>query len=98
MLINAGKKVRVKEDVERLVKELSELTGYDTSTVRNFAILLGLKTLARISEKQVRKGLPPTPFLSDSDFWRLHGEAKQSIAQLEKALGEWKGREVGVYA
>lgn len=98
MLINAGKKVRVKADVEQLIKELSELTGYDTSTIRNFSILLGLKTFARISEDQVRKGLPPTPFLSDSDFWRLHENARQSIDLLRKALEEWEKKKVGVYA
>jgi hypothetical protein len=98
MLLNPGKMVRVKEDVEQLVRKMSELTGYDTATVRNLAIVLGLKTLAKISERQVRKGLPPTPFLSDSDYWKLYADAKFYIIKLERALGEWKEREVGAYA
>jgi len=98
MLLNPGKKVRVKEDVEQLVKELSELTGYDTATVRNLSLLLGLKTLAQISENRVRKGLPPTPFLTDSDYWKLHENARQGINMLRKALVEWKTGKVGIYA
>jgi len=98
MLIKPGKLVRVNEDIEQLVRKMSELTGYETSSVRNLAIVLGLKTLAKISERQVRKGLPPTPFLSDSDYLKLYADAKFYIIKLERALGEWKEREVGAYA
>jgi len=98
MLIKPGRLVRVNEDIEQLVRKMSELTGYETSSVRNLALVLGLKTLAKISERQVRKGLPPTPFLSDSDYWKLYADAKFYVIKLEKALGEWKERVVGAYA
>jgi hypothetical protein len=98
MLIKPGKLVRVNEDAEQLVRKMSELTGYEPSTVRNLAVILGLKTLAKISERQVRKGLPPTPFLSDMDYWKLYADAKFYIIKLERALGEWKEKRAGVYA
>jgi hypothetical protein len=93
-----SKQIRVRKDVEALIEEISELTGYGTFTVRNLAILLGLKVLARISAKQVRNGLPPTPFLTDIEFWRLYISARQSIRELEKVMEKWKERKVGVYA
>lgn len=44
---NYGTLVRVKPEVEELVKELSEYMGYQRYTIRNVAILLGLQLITR---------------------------------------------------
>jgi hypothetical protein len=93
-----GKLVRVHKDVEGLIRELAELTGYEPYTVRNLAILLGLEKLAYLAEKQVKKDFPPTPFLSEEEFWRLHTNAEQSVRKLKEAVLLWKERKVVVYA
>jgi hypothetical protein len=93
-----SKLVRVRKDIETLVHELAELTGYEASTVRNMALLLGLEKLAYLARKEVKKGHPPTPFLSDAEYWRLHEAAQQSIEELRQALLAWRGRGVEVYA
>jgi hypothetical protein len=82
----------VRKEVEALVEELSELTGYDTSTTRNIALLLGLEELARLARREVRKGHPPVPFMSDAEYWRLHEAAVRSIEELRQALLSWRGR------
>lgn len=54
-----GVLVRVKPEVEELVRKVAERLGYETHTVRNVAILLGLAVLSlRIPE-------------SDDDFLNL---------------------------
>lgn len=44
--MSAGILVRVKPDVEKLVRKMADRLGYYEFTVRNTAILLGLLTLA----------------------------------------------------
>ena len=44
--------IRLKKEVEELVKETSDKTGYNRETVRNLAVLLGLRELIPILAKQ----------------------------------------------
>lgn len=37
--------VRVKKDIEKLVRAVGDLTGYEWFTIRNYAILLGLNLI-----------------------------------------------------
>jgi hypothetical protein len=85
-------------EVEALVVELSELTGYDLSTTRSIALLLGLERLARLARREVRKGHPPVPFLGDAEYWRLYKAAGRSIDELRQALISWRGRGVEAHA
>jgi tryptophan 2,3-dioxygenase len=93
-----SKHTRVHKEVEALVEKLAEITGYESYTVRNIALLLGLKKLAYLSKDQVKKGFPPTPFLTNQEFWMLHASAEKSIEELREAVSSWKERKVGVYA
>ena len=42
-----GRLVRVKMEVEELIRKVSEYVGYNESTVRNVAILYGLQLIIR---------------------------------------------------
>jgi len=40
-----GLKVRVKREIEELVREIADLLGFQPYTIRNYAILLGLQVI-----------------------------------------------------
>jgi hypothetical protein len=76
-----GVPVRLKPQVEALVKEVARITGYMPFTVRNVAVLYGLYTLAST------RGLPK----SDWEFTLLLENTQRSINRLKWGLRGGKG-------
>ena len=68
-----GVKVRVKPEIEELVKYVSEKTGFQRYTIRNYAIILGLQQIA----------LNGIPFETDQDFLKRFEVLRETI---KKAL------------
>jgi len=67
-----GVHVRVKPEVEELVREFAEKLGYEAYTIRNTAILLGLMVL---SCGQMPK--------TDEEFLKLLGKVKVVLSEEE---------------
>ena len=50
-----GVKVRVRPEIEELIKKVSRKHGYTTDTIRNLSILVGLGVLNQILKSQPTK-------------------------------------------
>ena len=73
-----GIRVRVYPPLESAVRKLSELTEYEVSSVRNFALALGLLQLLRWLKEE------GSLTLTEQEFRSLLAEAERLLAELEE--------------
>jgi selenocysteine lyase/cysteine desulfurase len=72
-----GIRVRVYPPLESAVRKLSELTEYEVSSVRNFALALGLLQLLRWLKEE------GSITLTEQEFHSLLAEAERLLAEME---------------
>ena len=73
-----GIKVRVYPPLESAVRKLAELTEYEVSSVRNFALALGLLQLLRWLKEE------GSITLSEQEFHSLLTEAERLLAEAKR--------------
>ena len=69
--------MRVYPPLESAVRKLSELTEYEVSSVRNFALALGLLQLLRWLKEE------GSITLTEQEFHSLLAEAERLLAEME---------------
>ena len=76
-----GRLVRVKREVDELVETIAEKLGYQPYTIRNYALLLGLHSIA----------LNPIIPKTDRTFEDLLERVRRAVKGMVEENGEKKG-------